>query len=258
MWGAFAARLARDYLNCDYQAAGQQVNEFVRFGYYYPTQGAPDSGPDCWPWDDQIEEFTWRYLQSFMSTSLRDGRSKLDGSLHEVEYIAPFTREKKEVWMTGPLWVKDSETAVPALMRDPKSLQAFLLRLAVGADRGNGWGRFSDAHVCLLADGKPIPGTGWCWTELSGNISMINPHAKANLVAHLKIPIPSANSASSAQVDLERWSLEPFVGRTTQAQGDSVSFGSGIPPAVICAAPGSVAASGKCFSVGDLGIWGSI
>jgi hypothetical protein len=255
MWGAFTARLARDYLGCNYQTAGKRANESVRFGYYYPAQGALGLGPDCWPWDDQIEEFAWRYLQSYMSTSLRDGRSKLDGSLHEVEYIAPFTRDNEEVWLTGPLWVEDSDPALSAL-RDPKSLQAFLLRLAVGADRGNGWGRFSDAHVCLLADGKAIPGTAWCWTESNGQISVTNPHAKANLLAHVKLSIPTDQDGSQAQVDLERWSLEPLVGRETQQdQKGQVLFGSEIPPAVICASPGSVAPGGKCFSVGNIGIW---
>ncbi len=45
-----------------------------------------------WPWTDRWDKFAWTFLGSYASTALENGRSAEAGSLHETEYIAPYTR----------------------------------------------------------------------------------------------------------------------------------------------------------------------
>lgn len=261
LWGAFTARLGRDSFHGNYESAHTVLTESVRFGYLYPSSNISGCDvPDCWPWDPRPGEFEWRYLQSYMSTSLRDGRSKMDGSLHEIEYLAPYTRDGNCVWLVGVIWVKDGVSSVLAF-QSAHELSKFLLSLSVGADRGCGWGRFRDAQVCALSVGSQVLGTGWHWSEQQGEIILSTPQTDSPLLAHLGISNRAEDWNGAQPVSCEALTVEPLVGRMTpfqsrsKAHGTSLYFGSEIPPASICIVPGSIIRRGTQLVVGDFGIW---
>jgi len=265
LWGALTARLARDLCANDYEAAARIVDREVRFGYFYPAIGGA-IGPDpaaapCWPWGPDGDEFAWRYLGSYTSTALRDGRSKLDGSLHEMEYIAPFTREGQPVWLAGPIWIRRASPPEP--LGTPEELAILWKRLVIGAERGYGWGRFRHVRICLIEEGHYLPGTGWRWTAEAGEITVTNPHADSHLLAHLLLPdallTDRDRSARQSQPEpshgLLDWAIEPMLGRTTPLKGGHLRAGAQILQANLCVVPGSRVAPGRRYSVGPLGLW---
>ena len=246
LWGAMTARLARDHWDCDYRKAAAWVAASLRFGYLYPGDGEPAAGPGLWPWGAGADEFVWRFLDSYMSTALRDGRSKEDGSLHEVEFIAPRTRGGQAVWLRGPLWLASAQAGTAA------GLRSLLESLVLGAERGYGWGRISEARLEALPPGSPIRGTGWIWSLENGAVHVLNPASDTALTAHLNLP-PGAGAPRG----LREFSVEPVVGRTTPLSGPRDRSGAEIAAAQLCAVPGSLALKGQNFSVGPLGVWQS-
>ena len=66
LWGALTARLARTRHEnpafLDYQAAGEQIHQDLRYSYLYLSRRAGQL--DCLPWGETAAEFDWQSLES--------------------------------------------------------------------------------------------------------------------------------------------------------------------------------------------------
>jgi len=238
LWGALASRIARDYLGDNYKSAEQWVHDNLRFSYLYPST-SPDR-VTAFPWQAPAD-FRWQFLHSYASTALVDGRAKLDGSLHETEYIGPRTRDKDHVWMNGYLWThKDAELSGKPFssVRD-----RIFSRINIGAERSYGWGRFSQAVF------RPLPAAsavfeGWVWDSSTMDEVVLVPAGSARLFAHLQIPEGDKNFPSAIE-------LEPVVGLLT----DSTGWGRLPSQAVIAVPPGTFLHPVRRCRIGNFGIW---
>jgi hypothetical protein len=214
LWGAFACRLARDLLRGAYVKAGDCINEFIRFSYLYP---GGEEGPDFF-WSTR--NFEWLYLNSHTSTALADGHSKLDGSLHETEYIAPQTRQNQPVYLHGFIWQRsDFEFRMEALAPG----------IQLGSERAYGWGRVGEMRI----EDVRLDQCFGCWKLIATRPEVTG---SGPLLAHLESPISGIP-------------LEPLVGRATTAKGMGVQI-----ERLAFAHPPGEPVDGT-FEVGAFGIW---
>jgi hypothetical protein len=142
LWGALTERLVCENGRSNYTETGKQVDEQLAFSYFYPS--AACDTVTLWPWGDTWDEFAWAFLDSYASTALEQeqGRSAAEGSLHETEYIAPYTRALSArsiaagtpVYLVGYIFVSGGCQL---------GWRAALDRLQIGGERGYGWGRLS-------------------------------------------------------------------------------------------------------------------
>ncbi len=235
LWGALTARLTRDQQHDDYKTVGEQVDERLAFTYFYPSDSA-----DCvrlWPWADDWDEFAWTYLGSYVSTSLADGHAAEEGSLHETEFIAPRTREGKQVYLTGYIFQREdwSELAL--------DLDATLNKLQLGGERGYGWGRLALCQQKPLSDEDNL-----CFQrfEFDRSANADRPTLKATsdntrLLAHAL-----ANGGNTTA------EIEPLLGRLTDPTG---RFGQNHSEAQICWKPGKTVIAGDKFLIKKNGVW---
>ncbi|MCI0488664.1 MAG: CRISPR-associated protein [Blastocatellia bacterium] len=228
LWGSLTARLTRESGEADYGGVGTQVNEQLAFTYFYPS--TKQDRVTLWPWKDKWDEFAWIYMGSYVSTSLEDGHSAEEGSLHETEFISPYTREGKPVYLVGYIFARD----------DCKlEWKEILSNLQFGGERGYGWGR-----VALIENNGSNP-PDKCFEEFEFIGDQDRPTLKA--LANAKIlahTIPDGDSADGE--------IEPLVGRETNSEG---KFGQSHSKAQICWKPGKTVSTGDNFSIGYKGIW---
>jgi hypothetical protein len=231
LWGAFTARLTRELGGKDYEEVGKLVDQQLAFTYFYPST-QPDSVL-LWPWPDQWDEFAWTFLGSYASTALENARNAEAGSLHETEYIAPYTRnqeldqEPTPVYLMGYIFTHDSCVL---------SWRDVLDRLQLGGERSYGWGR-----VCLKKE--PVKDRKCFGYDLdcTGDRPRITVPKGKELLAHT-----DAESVKSVGT------IEPLVGRET---GSDTGFGKNLTKARICWTPGSTLLEEKTFRIQARGIW---
>lgn len=218
--GALVARLTQDAYPSpqpqDYIRIRDQVKKYFRLGYLWPSL---DGQSPYFPWEHE-EEWDYMLKGSHIGTPLDPARGSAEmGGLHEIEFIAPFTRDGRPVYFIGDLWVKDGADA-QFDWRDA------MKRLRLGGERTYGWGR-----VRLLADlnqgtqGKGTTVFGQRWREQDGEVILT---VQGRLTAHA---IADAKTRSR----IRGW-IEPFLGRETQGEA---GFGGHLPPPRICWRPGS-------------------
>jgi hypothetical protein len=236
LWGALTARLTRDCpeLGGDYVAVGCRVNEELAFTYLYPASGEQ---VQPWPWGEGSDEFAWRYLHSYASTALDYGsRAAQEGSLHEVEFIAPYTRCGRPVSLVGYIFEREGATL---------PWRQALARLQLGGERGYGWGR-----VALAAEpAREEIIFGHYALEAGGERPVLRAEGgdQVPLLAHTL-----ACDQGHAGAVAARGTIEPLVGRETKEAG---RFG-GVPsPALICWAPGATVAKETRLAVAPYGVW---
>ena len=248
LWGALTARLTREVGSSDYAGIGKQVDDQLAFTYFYPyalpgedsTWSWPDQWDDfAWPWSDW-DKFAWTFLGSYASTALANGRNAEAGSLHETEFIAPRTREGKQVYLVGYIF-----TTV-GLQKDQKhplsKWQSVLERIQLGGERGYGWGRVQ------LQDCREQINNAECFGyKLLPND--VRPRLKAlgntHLLAHTDA---ETDSVSNREV-----SIEPFVGRETKK--GYTNFGKELSLAAVCWVPGGKVTQGETFQIRPKGVW---
>lgn len=232
LWGALTERLTRDAAapGNNYKAIGDSVNRELAFSYFYPT--AEESGEvKIWPWSGP-DEFAWRYLNTYASTALNPyQKAAEEASLHEVEYIAPKTRDAQQVYLSGYVFEK---RGCGLNWRGP------LPHLQLGGERGYGWGRV------ILDKMFEIQDTFFSeWRiDLSGNRPVVYASAKASLYAH----------TVADGLKVEKGRIEPLVGRETMT---ATGFGRQVRLMGVCWMPGSVLQDQgqKRFYIGNFGIW---
>lgn len=229
-WGALTACLVRESHGNNYKTMGDRVDKQLAYTYFYPST---DQKQCDFYWDDW-EEFSWKYLGSYVSTALQKGRSAEEGSLHETEFIAPVTRDNKPVYLLGYIFEKES--------CDLKWREV-LNQLQLGGERGYGWGRVSispDEDVKKVTNNKIFD----CDYVSDSNYPSIKIPTDKRIYAH----------ASVNNLDCEGI-IEPLVGRETD---NKANFGKCCSKAEICWSPGSKVKKEVSALITERGVWRSI
>jgi hypothetical protein len=231
LWGALTARLVRNSGSNDYENIGKRVGEQLAFTYFYPSA---KRGKDAlWPWGDSRDEFEWTFLGSYASTALGDGHSAEEGSLHETEFIAPYTRNKEQVYLVGYIFEKDSGQDA-----DKLEWQDVLDKLQLGGERSYGWGRVRKEECEEVKDKKCFGYEVVC----EGDHPQITVPKDGRLLAH----------THTKDVD-GIGTIEPFLGRETQ--GSKGGYGGSFSDPTICWIPGSEVSKNEVFQIKAKGIW---
>ena len=236
LWAALTARLVRNAGHgADggaYREVGRAVHKHFRFGYLWPSL---DRENPYFPWKN--DDFDYLFLGSAASTALEHSRrAAQDGTLHDVEFIAPTTRTGDEVYLLGDLWVQDPLPSVVAGWQD--ALRAF----ALGGEQGYGWGR-----VRLEQDPQPPMGNnsigGFAW-HVDGQEIVLTAPADSRITAH-------AVAAGEQAVTNVEGVVEPLVGWERQESG-----GYRLTQNVVVAyAPGATVGEETTVSIGCYGIY---
>jgi len=217
LWAALTARLTRNagqgHDAQAYQDVGKRVQEYFRFGYLWPSL---DGKHPYFPWEHPAD-FEYLLLGSYMSTSLHpQSTTAEEGSLHEVEFLAPTARDGRPVFLLGDLWVSEDD-----LPNDPANLgdwKAALSYLQLGGERGYGWGRVR--LVECQEDGLSWE-EGWDWQEAGeevevsykgGNSTRLPVHA-------LAVPYEEEKPVESTVVG----PVEPWLGWERGTSGFRIS-----------------------------------
>jgi len=220
LWGAVTEALTRRGFSThgvssgDYQQVGEWVKKHCAFGYWFVYENSKLLTPcyckDGLKYDNlSVSEFERRYLDSHVTTAL-DSRtnSAQHGSLHEVEFIAPYSRQNGARTRVSGLVFLDDEAK--------KELNwGWLSNLQVGGERRYGFGTLR--LVEMKSEGDPITCTRPCQS-----VSEDKP-----FLAHVSV-------ATNIQI---RGQIEPLVGRVTS---QSHAFGSSLTSAIVCWTPGSI------------------
>ena len=242
MWASVTARLTRsaqygewkppdDVLIGDYETMGERVKEYLAFTYFYPED---ESGKPLFPlFTDEglrygadkltAEAFAWRYLNSYASTALNyEIKSAEEGTLHEIEFLAPHTRQDDElgiheVFLTGYVFVK---------LDCVFSWKAALKEIQIGGERKSGWGRM---RLC----GEPVETEPKLFDLAESDLESERPKAKKiesgkPLLAHTRI---------DKSREVEAGDIEPLVSRTWEKDKGA---GQQIELLAVCYSPGSV------------------
>jgi hypothetical protein len=189
LWGGLTARLTRDYPKLgDYEAVGQSVQSELAFSYFYPSVSTEKV--THWPFSGAWSESSSRFLGSYASTALADGRSKEDGSLHETEYLSPMVEGSKQVYLLGYVLEREG-SALP--------WRHVLAHAQFGGERGYGWGRVA---ACTPTQSQ---GMFDLTLSLDGARPVVHWQAGHAALAHVR-------AIEGRQVD---GSIEPLSGRIT-------------------------------------------
>ncbi len=170
-----------------YQHTGEALKQCFRFGYLWPARSSQDEHGHWalptqphFPWGaTDLAYWDYLYLDGIARTALDPGhRTSAEGTLHEVEFIAPYTREGAPVHLVGDLWVRQDlpaclQTCCAAQLSDglKQSILAWqtaLQRLSIGGERGYGWGRVRLAACDVVPE--PTWGTELSWQEVQGDV----------------------------------------------------------------------------------------
>ena len=249
LWGALTARIARDYENFDYKKAGEKVEEFLRFSYFFPSNDTEKV--TLFPWENP-DEFEWKYIQSYVTTALDPKVRKAEyGSLHETEYIAPKTREDEKVYLIGYIFERDDCDL---------NWKEALSKILLGGERTYGWGRIGKLQIgCKKTNqldhfmhGKasstePTGSDKYIYeVELSNETPVIRVHESCPVVAHVLVDDQINNDAKNGNI-------EPLIGLETNIENGS--FGSKISAAKICWTPGTMFKKTYSFLICPKGFW---
>lgn len=246
LWGALTAKLTRESGSSDYVGMGKQIDDQLAFTYFYPYalpgENSNWSWPQhwdnfMWPWSDR-DKFAWTFLGSYASTALVNGRSAEEGSLHETEFIAPHTREGKQVYLVGYIF----ETAgLHNEQKNPLSRwQSVLERIQFGGERSSGWGRV-DCVECKPINNKECFGYE-CLPD--NKRPQFRALSDTQLLAHTDAETDSVSNREVA--------IEPLVGRETRG---STTFGKNVSYAATCWVPGGKVKKDETFQIQPKGIW---
>ncbi len=226
LWGALTARLAR-MGGGQYKEIGDQLNQSLAFSYFYPSTEM--NQVSLWPWGENADEFAWRYLSSYASTALNyEQNSAEEGSLHETEYISPYTRQGERVYLVGYIFEKENCSL---------SWQEALKWLQLGGERRYGWGR-----VQLINEPQRTTAFWPGWKVALNTKLPTLKGEEATLYAHLLY----ANLPGQVQ-----GTLEPLVGRETRTANQHGRY---IRSDGLAWVPGSICKGALTVQIGDFGI----
>ncbi len=241
LWGALTSTLTRQAQSSDYKGYGDRVDSELAFTYFYPItlkndeQDLRDDSVCLWPWGNDWDEFAWTYLGSYVSTALADGHGAEEGSLHETEFISPFTRDGKPVYLVGYLFVQENSDLL---------WENALKKLQLGGERGYGWGTINTVNP---VQSRPIKKDDACFGKFKfADDDQDRPLFQAladntSLLAHTLV---NGENLSGE--------IEPLVGRTTTPAGE---FGQSHSNAKICWKPGTTITEAGKYKIQPKGLW---
>lgn len=243
LWGALTARLTRQKAGNQpatsssfYEKVGKALHQQIAFTYFFPTTHC-EGKVEIWPWDN---DFQHSYLHSYSSTALYyPMQSAAEASLHEVEYISPYTlNDGRPVYLSGYLFVQQDEIL--------NELQVAAEHLQLGGERCYGWGlvkkeKFTECNSDVLFDQCTVAmDEGWP--------PVLRLKKEQRLLAHT-LAIQEPSQAVSFSV---AGSIEPLLGRETKTDG---RWGAHVSQASICFTPGSSLKDDASFQIGPYGVW---
>ncbi len=245
LWAAVTERLTRSGFTSsgakqgDYAGVGRWLQEHCAFSYGYLLEGDcllyPAYGDGGLRYGTRhAVTFERAYLSSHVTTAL-DGEttSAAEGSLHEVEFIAPHSSTGQRTLLRWWVWLDDE--AERALGKNGQ-WASWLKDLQVGGERTYGFGR-------LIRD-------GWQPTERFP-VGHVEAGAQRPLLHVAEEDVLLAHTAAGG-IDV-RGMIEPVVGRETGS--DSATFGKKLTRAQICWVPGSVVTMAATVQIAASGIW---
>ncbi len=250
LWGAVTERLTRkgfsvsDAQKEDYHKIGDWLKQSAAFSYFYVYEKDNLFYPHYKESDLRYgsmtpAEFERAYLDAHVTTALEPGSTTAEtGSLHEVEYIAPYRFDQdglgRRTLVRGLAFL--SESARSILNMD--TWKQWLNDLGVGGERRYGFGQLR-----LTDLGKIEQLAGWpkgYALQLEGRRPGFTIEAGTALLAHAAPEIGA------------RGALEPLIGRETVTSG---RFGRNLTKGRICWAPGSFLERGGTFLINEEGWW---
>jgi len=259
LWAALTARITRDCgRGCngkDYNEIGLDVKDHFRFSYLWPAiPHTKQSKVETW---DDLETFfsfplnkknclhelfpnpnlkdqslfDYFFLDSQQGTAINQSdQSAEEGSLHDIEFIAPFTRGKANteygipVYLAGSMW--EHENLPKNLVNWKNSMK----HIRIGGEQSYGWGRV-EMILCASSGNSSDKPDGFSWY--------------GQIPAHL----------SSLEIENNvQGEIEPLVGWQTQIDGSQKIVKAVID--TIAFAPGSLIGNEKnIFAIGNEGLW---
>lgn len=238
IWGALTARLTRDCKGRTangsslYEKVGRKINQYLAFTYFYPALFEGDKYRVFWPWEDE-SYFRYRFLSSYVSTALAyPEQSAAEGSLHEVEFLSPYTTDSGEqVFLLGYIFERNG---CELNWRD------VLSRLQLGGERSYGWGKIE------LGDNGVISWKEkWLFSE-DGRFCFDDGEDRPRIIMKENSFLPAHAEIESGQVQGQ---VEPLVSR------EWVGYtGEQIKCISVAYVPGSTIRQKMCFEIGDFGL----
>jgi hypothetical protein len=223
LWGALTARLVRDGEGNNYNDIGKKVDDELRLSYFYPSTS--QDKVKLWPWDNR-DDFNWKFMGSYVSTAIK-GDTAEEGSLHEIEYISPRTRDGSPVFLVGYVFEK---SGCQLEWKDA------LKKIQLGGERGYGWGR-----VLLAAPPKKVETCFDRDIDISGPSPSISVLNNESILGHA--PIDGLKCKGD---------IEPLVGRETS---NEKGFGGHVSTSEVCYTPGAKVETDTSFMIFPKGIW---
>ena len=244
LWGAVTEMLTRrgfhtdDVPEGDYDAVGNWIEEHFAFCYWFIEEnGVPlylhyENGELKYgPYN--VADFERRYLSAHVTTALdASSTSAKDNSLHEVEFVSPYTQDGTRTLIGGMVFLDEIAKTV---VGDEKKWRKWLSNLQIGGERRYGFGKLR------LVTFKEEIKRDW---QLDTDRPQIRIREGESLNAH-----------AVAQGIQAKGQIESIVRRETL---ESHAFGSRLTNGVICWAPGSVLESASVFEISKTGIWRGI
>ena len=238
LWGAVTEALTRQGFSThgvssgNYQQVGEWVKKHCAFGYWFVYENSKLLTP-CYCKDGlkygnlSVSEFERRYLDSHVTTALDPKTNSAQyGSLHEVEFIAPYSRNGARTQVSGSVFLDDEAKTILS----ENGWRNWLSNLQVGGERRYGFGTLR--LVEMKSEGDPITCTRPCQS-----VSEDKP-----FLAHVSV-------ATNIQI---RGQIEPLVGRVTS---QSHAFGSSLTSAIVCWTPGSIPMDDVQVQLEQEGYW---
>lgn len=184
---------------------GNKLRSILVVEYFWPTTDNLNEKP----WEIEQEKFDYLFKFGYASQAVDFSKNSTEqDTLHEVEYIGPHTREGKQVYLTGTIWVlkphnkleHDVEFAITTKDYHKEfSLRKLLNSIQIGGERNYGWGEIKVENLEELTNSKNKDSNGRPWIEFDPDSS------GSTLPAHIL--------ADEQTKKLIEGPIEPFVSR---------------------------------------------